>query len=169
VETDVTSADTADAWHYVVTFWLDRQTYAVPIESVIKISDISALTRTTNPEDGIAGMVEIAGRAVPAINLRHPDTSETPNDARTPVLTVQIGETLVAMLVDKVTGVARLPAWQVKRAAESLLGTVVYTPQGYALLLNLPHLFTAAQIQTFTHVTPVLPAVQSVPTLKAQI
>ncbi|MBI5303612.1 MAG: CheW domain-containing protein [Chloroflexi bacterium] len=150
--------DASEDWRYVVTFDLDQQTYAVPIESVVKISEITALTPASGADSSIAGMIEIAGRQIPAVNLRRQNGSaENRIDPHTPVLTVQIGEVVVAMIVDKIAGVWRLPATQVERSAKMLPGTMMNTPRGNALLLSLASLFTADQINVLAQCAPALP------------
>lgn len=145
-------------WRYVVTFSLDQQTYAVPIESVIKISEISALTPSARGDANVAGIIGMAGRQIPIVNLRRNHAlSKDPVDPHTPVLTVQIGELVVAMIVDRIAGVLRLPANLVMRAAEMLPGTIMPTPRGIALLLNLPNLFTPDQIRSLKQPTPIAP------------
>lgn len=150
-------------WRYVVTFSLDQQTYAVPIEAVIKISELSVLTPSVKGDINSAGVIGIAGRQIPIVNLRWDrDSSENQVDPHAPVLTVQIGELIVAMIVDKIAGVLRLPADQVVRAAKMLPGTIMSTPRGIAVLLNLPNLFTPDQIRSLKQFAPTAPAQERV-------
>jgi chemotaxis signal transduction protein len=157
METHLTPNDEGEGWCYVVTFALDQQTYAVPIESVIKISEISSLTPVVSADATITGMVEIAGYSIPVVNLRRQDVpAKHQVDPHTPVLTVLIGDLIVAMIVDKIAGVLRLPANQVARSAKGLPGTIMDTPRGNAVLLSLSNLFTAKQIKALEQCAPVI-------------
>jgi chemotaxis signal transduction protein len=158
----------SENWRYVVTFLLDLQTYAVPIESVIKISEFSTLMPTAGGITNNAMVIGMVERQIPIVNLRrNRNTSENPVAPHTPVLTVQIGDLLVAMIVDKIIGVLRLPANVVARAAEMLPGTIMPTPRGIALLLNLPNLFTTDQIRSLKTFAP--PALSQEPAMAREM
>jgi chemotaxis signal transduction protein len=149
METFSNRNDPPEEWRYVVTFWLDHQLYAVPIESVIKISELAALI--PGSDETIMGTLALEDRRVPVINLRrHRGMSEIQLGPHSPILTIQIGTTRIALIVDKIAGVLRLPCGQVARAAERLPGTLMSTAHGNTILLDLGNLFTAQQIETLT-------------------
>ncbi len=142
--------DKKDDWRYIVTFSLDEQTYAVPIESVVKITEIAAMIPCPHPEFNVVGLIPIGNRRVPAVNMRRQHgLAETALDAHTPVIIVQINETTLALIVDKLSGAVRVPATQIIRSIETLPGTMMQTSHGSALLVNLANLFTPEQIDTF--------------------
>lgn len=149
METILDQTNAPENWRYVVTFWLDHQSYAVPIESVIKISELAALVPSS--DETIVGTIALEDRQIPVVNLRrYRGLKEIPLDAHSPILTIQIGNVRIAMIVDKIGGVLRLPVGQVARAAERLPGTLMSAAHGNTVLLDLPNLFTAHQIETLT-------------------
>ncbi|MBI5034107.1 MAG: chemotaxis protein CheW [Chloroflexi bacterium] len=144
--------DKASDWRYVVTFSLDDQSYAVPIESVIKITQVSAMIPSPHPESNVAGWIQIEQRRIPAVNMRrHHGLTEMALEPHTPVIVLQIDETVLALIVDKLSGAVRVPAALITRSSEGLSGTVMQTPQGSTLLVNLENLFTPEQMKAFTN------------------
>ena len=142
--------DESDDWRYIVTFLLDQQTYAVPIESVVKITELSALIACPRPASNIVGWIQISDQKIPAVNMRrHHGLTETVLDAHTPVIVVQIDETQLALVVDRLSGALRVPAAQITHSFEMLPGTMMQTPRGNTVLVNLAHLFPPEQMKSF--------------------
>lgn len=169
VQITSTLTDTDQDWQYVVVFWLDRQMFAVPIESVVKISARTALAPITHADPSVVGVIEIAGRAALAVSLQNSPDAVVRAVSHAPVLVVQIGEAIIAMVVDKLAGVVRVPRWQIRPIGARLPGTIVHTPLGIALLLNLARVFTADQIQTLTRPPCGMPIPVTAATPEAQI
>jgi purine-binding chemotaxis protein CheW len=103
---------TRDGTQYV-TIGIDREIFAVGVESVREILDIQPMTRLPNAPDFLAGMIDVRGKGVPVINLRlklglppAPLTEHT----RIVVLEVPLAESTVTMgmVADRVIEVADL-------------------------------------------------------------
>ena len=62
----------------LVTFRLDSQTYALPIEPLVQIIEMVTITPIPQINSSVEGMINLRGTAVPVVNLgRHfglPDT-----------------------------------------------------------------------------------------------
>jgi chemotaxis signal transduction protein len=143
-------------WRYVVTFLLDQQTYALPIETIVKISEVTTLTPIAGACAPVVGMIELAGRQIPAVTMRRqPALPVSTAGAHLPLLIVQIDSMCVAIIVDQIEGVVQLPASQVNYSLRTLPGTQLSTPRGQALLVNLPDVFTPEQIKSLAQLAPV--------------
>lgn len=107
----------------LVTFALDNQRYALPLEGVERI--IRAVEPTPLPEAPatILGVMNLAGEIVPLVNMRRrlemPERELDPADhfiiARTPRRTV-------ALAVDEVTGIMTCPKEAIVRAEQVVPG-----------------------------------------------
>jgi purine-binding chemotaxis protein CheW len=96
-----------------VTLGIDRELFAVPVETVLEILDMRALFRVPDAPAHLAGLIDVRGRGVPVIDLRVklglPATAMT-EGTRIMVLEVPVdGRQLVLGLVaDRVFEVAPL-------------------------------------------------------------
>ena len=145
--------DKGDNWRYVVTFSLDQQTYAVPIEAVVKITELSSMIPCRHPEPNIAGLIPIEQRRIPAVNMRrYHGLAETDLEPHTPVIVIEINKTELALIVDRLSGAVRVPASQITRSSEGLSGTVMQTAQGSTVLVNLANLFSPEQMKSFSKI-----------------
>ena len=140
---------------FIVTFVLDQQTYALPIDSFVKIVEISSAMPVAGVNDYIAGAMDMGGRRIPVVSLRSffglPETGFKP---QTSVLLAEVGGCTVGLIVDRVTAVLNLLLDEGgDRAAINYPGTILRTTQGKALLLDLAHLFSPEQIVMLAHTT----------------
>ncbi len=58
----------ADA--FFVTLGIDREVFAVPVETVVEILDMRPVFRIPDAPAHLAGLIDMRGRAVPLIDLR---------------------------------------------------------------------------------------------------
>jgi purine-binding chemotaxis protein CheW len=103
---------TRDGTQYV-TIGIDREIFAVGVESVREILDVQPMTRLPNAPGFLAGMIDVRGHGVPVIDLRlklglaaAPMTEHT----RIVVLEVPLAEGMVTMgmVADRVIEVTDL-------------------------------------------------------------
>lgn len=137
----------------LVTFRLDRQTYALPIEPIVQIIEMVTITPIPHVNHSVEGVINVRGMTVPVINLRrHLDLPEVKLQLHTPIILVQTGERMVGLIVDQVADVLNVSASQVARPTDvlpdemgdaQLLQGLIQTPQGAVLLLDLAHLFAS--------------------------
>jgi len=129
----------------LVTFLLNEQSFAIPLEYVERALRMVAVTPVPNAPQGILGIINLSGRLVPVLDLRPclglPATSPSASD-RLLVLTIE-GRTL-AVFATEVCAVTTL-------SAQPLEATMVALSQS-ALV--------KATLQQDTHVTFVLDVVQ---------
>jgi chemotaxis signal transduction protein len=134
---------------YIVAFSLDRDIYALPLLSVVKIVESS--TVASIPDHGgcaaKVGMINGYGVNVPAIDL-HQHLGKLPRAIKphSPVLLVRLDQQLVGLIVDEVTDVLGIEAATDLGQEGTWEETTVETRRGTALLLNLNQLFTQEQV-----------------------
>jgi len=135
--------------HDLVIFRLDRQTYALPITSIVQI--IEMVTITPIPQIGntaVEGVINVHGAAVPVVNLRrHFGLPEAALGLYTPIILAQIGEQTVGLIVDRVLDVLSLPAERVTRIVDILPEGLGQVPvlRGLAHIQHLPSPWTGRQ------------------------
>jgi purine-binding chemotaxis protein CheW len=141
----------------LVAFRLHRQTYALPIEPVVQIVELVAITPIPQLSQVVEGVINVRGAIVPLVNMRrHLGLPEASLHLHTPIVLVRAGERVVGLIVDEVLDVLSLADERIARSADVLpqeLGEVpllqglARTPDGMVLLLDLEHLFLPHQAQ----------------------
>lgn len=101
----------------VVAFFLEGQRYALPIERVKEIQQIVAFSEVPAGGGGVVGMVNLRGRVIPAVDMRQIVGLE-PREytLETPMVIAEVGDELVAIIVDEVQDVLALPVDSVQDA-----------------------------------------------------
>jgi purine-binding chemotaxis protein CheW len=137
-----------------VTLAIDREVFAVPVESVLEILDMRQASRIPESPPYMLGLIDLRGRSVPVLDLRLklalpavPPTETT----RILVLEVSIaGRPLVLGLVaDRVIEVIGLSAEEIEAApdigvrwrSDYILG-VGHRDGRFVVIFNLPRLFS---------------------------
>jgi purine-binding chemotaxis protein CheW len=99
---------------HLVTFLLEREEYAVNIESVQEIIRVGQITGVPNSPTFVKGVINLRGRVIPVLNLRKrldlPE-GEFTKDSR--IMIVESGVKVLGLLVDGVSQVMRLPVTSV--------------------------------------------------------
>ncbi|MDZ4169873.1 MAG: chemotaxis protein CheW [Coriobacteriia bacterium] len=94
----------------VITFYLDSQRYALPIDRVQEIQQIVAFSEVPSGGSGVVGMVNLRGHVIPAVDLRQVvGLGPKEYDLETPMIICRIKGQLVALVVDEVQDVLELP------------------------------------------------------------
>lgn len=95
----------------LVTFKLDDQEYALPIENVVEVVRMVAITGIPRAPDVVEGVINLRGHVVPVINLRKRfGAPPRPRDLDTRLLVARVGERVIALIVDVVSEVLKLGA-----------------------------------------------------------
>jgi len=105
----VTSAETTDE-EQLVTFLLDNEEYAIGIMEVKEIIRVPQIVKVPNCEAYVDGVISLRNDLLPIINLRtyFGMTSLEIND-QTRILVVDLGVVTAGIMVDKISGVLRIP------------------------------------------------------------
>jgi purine-binding chemotaxis protein CheW len=96
-----------------VTLGIDRETFALPVETVREILDMCEISKLPNAPDQLLGMIDVRGTAVPVIDLRTkfglPRIDATPNTRILVLELTQAGrKTLIGLVADRVFEVTGL-------------------------------------------------------------
>jgi len=95
----------------VVAFKLRNEEYGVSILNVQEIRNLTDITRVPFAQDFIKGVINLRGSVLPVIDLKQRlGLEETPYTDDTRIVTVNIDDLHVGMLVDAVTEVLTLTA-----------------------------------------------------------
>jgi purine-binding chemotaxis protein CheW len=134
-----------------VSFRLDRQLYALPLDHVELALRMVAATPVPEAPPWIAGVINLHGRVIPMIDLRQrfgQPSREPQADDR--LLVVQASERTVALMVDEVTEVLEMPTQQVDPARDPLsqahsLAAVIRQGKKLILVLNVAWLLPSGE------------------------
>lgn len=103
---DGTSTPTLD--NQLLTFYLDQQIFGIPVKYIKDIFKSTEITRVPLAPSEVAGVVNLRGHIVTAIDLRHklciPPLNEEVNTTMN--VAVDIGEEMYSFIVDSVADVA---------------------------------------------------------------
>ena len=105
----------------LVTFRLDRQFYALPLENVERALRMVAIAPVPEAPPWVAGVINLHGRVVPVVDLHQrfgwPAREPTLNDR---LLVIQTLGQKAALWVDEVTEVLEVPSAQVEPPPQPL-------------------------------------------------
>jgi purine-binding chemotaxis protein CheW len=133
-----------------ITFLLDDERYALPIELVYEILRVAPITRVPHAPRAVRGLTNVRGRLLPVVDIRvllemAPATVD--KDAR--IVTVEVRSRSIGLLVDRVGTVARVPQDAVLPAPPEVLGrrgefvsSVVHDAEGLAIVFDLERAFS---------------------------
>jgi purine-binding chemotaxis protein CheW len=106
----------------LVTFALDSEWYGLPIACVHEILRVGAITRVPHAPAHVRGVMNVRGRLLPVVELRTVlglTPLEVGFDSR--VVMVEVGPTLLGLLVDRVGYVVAIPKSAIERPQAELL------------------------------------------------
>ena len=137
-----------------LAFTLGQEEYGVDILKVQEIRGYENVTRIANSPDYLKGVVNLRGTIVPIIDMRIRFNLGTPTyDEFTVVIILNIGNTVVGMVVDSVSDVITLAANEIKPAPN--MGTTLSA--GYLIglgtiddrmliLVDIDHLMSSSEM-----------------------
>jgi purine-binding chemotaxis protein CheW len=141
----------------LVTFRLNQQPYALPVEPIVYIIPMVTITPVPKINDLVEGVINVRGETVPVVNMRrHLGLPQTALQLHTPIVLVHVGEHTFGLIVDEVLNVLNLPPDRFVRPADVLppelhdapiLHGLAHVPEGMILMLDPDHLFTPDQAQ----------------------
>ncbi|MCK5659837.1 MAG: chemotaxis protein CheW [Methanosarcinales archaeon] len=105
----------------LAVFQLAGEEFGVDIMQVQEIIRMPTITRIPQSPEYVEGIINLRGKIIVVINLDtrfDMDSKELDDNSR--IIVVEIGETVVGMIVDSVSEVMRLPAANVEPAPEMI-------------------------------------------------
>jgi len=137
-----------------VTLGIDREVFGVPVSAVLEILEMRPMFRLPEAPPYLAGLIDVRGRGVPAIDLRVklglPPVVATEN-TRILVLEVMIGErpVVLGLIADRVIEVISLVMDDIEPTPEiglrwrsDYISGIGRRNDGFVIIFNLPSLFS---------------------------
>jgi purine-binding chemotaxis protein CheW len=103
-------ADSGNRFRLLV-FRLDGREHAIPLEHVLEVFRMVAVTPLLEAPSWVRGVIDIRGRVVPVIDLRVKlgmPVRET--DLSTPIVMVETGSAVAGLVIDEVLEVLSIPS-----------------------------------------------------------
>lgn len=151
---------------HIVTFRLGQQIFAFPIDSIIQIIEMVAITPVPRADPLVEGVINLRGQMVPIIDLRKYLNFEAPSyGLHTPIILVMLKALAVGLIVDEVIDVSDVPVSRISTPSTFLpnglsdapiLEGIARIEQGSAMLLNLERLLEPGQRVNLNEVASVL-------------
>ncbi len=105
-----------------VTFSLGAEEYALPISQVQEINRVVDITRVPNSPEHVMGVINLRGKIVPVIELKHRlKLGETQVDKDSRIVVVEYGPRILGMMVDRVSQVLNIASEQIESAPEEVI------------------------------------------------
>lgn len=97
-----------------VTFFLEKEEYALPIGQVQEINRITEITKVPNSPGHVRGVINLRGRIVPVIELkRRLKLGEARVDKDSRIVVVENGSKVLGLMVDRVAQVLNISSAQI--------------------------------------------------------
>lgn len=114
--TNIINLNKAKQGQYL-SFILNEQLYAVPIETVREINRVTNITKVPQTADFVAGVINLRGKVIPVVDLRL--KFKLPNAAytkQTSIIVIDGQDGQIGMIVDATGGVLELSSEQIEPA-----------------------------------------------------
>jgi purine-binding chemotaxis protein CheW len=129
-------------------FSVAGQRFGLPVEHVVQIVEMVAITPLPKAPDIVAGVINFHGRVIPVVDVRKRlNLPSQPYTLRTPIVISRIGEHVTGLVVDGVSGVVEVPPMQIEEPMQifspetlpplPLLSGVARLSDGLLLILDL--------------------------------
>lgn len=105
-----------------VTFYLGAEEYALPIAQVQEINRVIEITRVPNSPEHVMGVINLRGKIVPVIELKHRlklDQTEITKESR--IVVVEVGPKVLGLMVDRVSQVLNIASEQIEDPPEEVV------------------------------------------------
>jgi chemotaxis signal transduction protein/HPt (histidine-containing phosphotransfer) domain-containing protein len=138
-----------------ITFTLDEETYAVPIQAIEEIIGLQEISLLPNVPEYIKGVINLRGDIVPIMDLRLKfGLVEKDYTQFTVFLIVRMDERLVGMVVDNVadvlvldpTRIQKTPAFSSKISTDCIEGIYKDTQQEMVILVNVAYIIKVEEL-----------------------
>ncbi|MCK9171852.1 chemotaxis protein CheW [Desulfuromonas thiophila] len=121
VEKDGNREDTQEGKY--LTFHMGDEDYGIEIRYVIEIIGIQRITEVPDMPPYIKGVINLRGKVIPVMDVRARfNLPPRDYDERTCIVVVQLNETSVGLVVDKVNEVADIPPENIEPPPRSTAG-----------------------------------------------
>ncbi|OGR01527.1 MAG: chemotaxis protein CheW [Deltaproteobacteria bacterium RIFOXYD12_FULL_50_9] len=120
-----------------LTFHLAKEDYGIEIRYVTEIIGIQRITEVPDMPDFLKGVINLRGKVIPVMDVRTRFNMEQREyDDRTCIIVVNINNTSIGLVVDKVQEVVNIPESQVEPSPEKAKGKRSRFLQGMGKINN---------------------------------
>jgi purine-binding chemotaxis protein CheW len=138
------AADNGSTEKYL-TFFIDKQLYAIPSRQVIEIIRMQLITYMPNLPGFVKGVINLRGKIVPLMDLRLKfDLEEKEYDEHTSIIVCDFGETSIGFIVDMVNDVTDISENKIseapklsKEGGNNYVCGIVHLEKNVALILDM--------------------------------
>ncbi len=128
----------------MLAFVVDEQIYAIPIECVIEIISVQTITVVPGSPPYVKGIINLRGTIIPVMDVRlRFNKMERDYDERTCIIVIEIKDTSVGLIVDRVLEVINVEEEQISPAPEfasidvnKYIKHIAHTNDGVSLILD---------------------------------
>jgi len=110
-----------------LTFLVENEEYGIAINYVTEIIGLQKITEVPDLPESLKGVINLRGKIIPVMDMRsrfHLPTRDY--DSRTCVVVVNLNETIVGLIVDRVSEVHNIPASQIEPPPRAAKGGCRY-------------------------------------------
>lgn len=133
-----------------LTFYIDKQLYALPTKEVVEIIRLQPITLIPNLPDYVKGVINLRGKIVPLIDMRLKFSKESvPYDNLTSVVIVNNGDMTAGLIVDSVKDVRDIAKGQIfdapkynKNTGNRYVCAIASLEKESAMVLDIVHVLT---------------------------
>lgn len=100
---------------YLIIFRIDRQFYALPLDDVVRVIRMVAISPIPDMPNSILGIINMAGQIIPVIDLRFLfGQVNKPPELQDLLLVIQAQGQIFSVIVDEVLNILELPLNQIQ-------------------------------------------------------
>lgn len=93
----------------LISFVVGSQLFAFPLQSVVEVARMVAITKLPDADPGLEGVIDVRGDLVPVADLRKRFGAGPAENVDARLLIISDGHRLTALVVDDVLGVLEAP------------------------------------------------------------
>ena len=161
LDDDLYEADEDTQKDKYLTFHLAGEDYGIEIRFVTEIIGIQRITEVPDMPEFVKGVINLRGKVIPVMDVRTRfKLASRDYDDRTCIIVVNINNTSIGLVVDKVQEVVDIPADQVEPAPEKARGRHSRFIQGMGkmaddvkILLNVEQLLYDEELNQLEEIT----------------
>lgn len=143
-----------------LTFWIETQLYAIPIELVVQIVKVQDITPIPAYPHYAKGIINLRGTIIPVVDMRlRFGMSEAEYNERTCIIIISLGDGFISYIVDAVDEVADIYKEQICatpntiHSESSFLSGIGKLPDKTALILNIAKVLGGDELAMLTSYT----------------
>jgi purine-binding chemotaxis protein CheW len=158
--------DGSDFQGHILTFELDRHTYALPLETIAQIIPMVTIISISQLNPLVQGIINVRGSLVPILDLQqHLKLPKTDLHLHTPILLIKHQTHTLGLIVKNVIDIISIPETDIVRPEDilpqelgrtTLIQGLIITNGDPIIVLDIQNLFSAQQVELLEQATTLL-------------